>query len=178
MNIGFFGIPSRDENNRFYSMTDIDPYERRSIPLPTLDEGDLDEVSGNSTCTDVSGRGFFFRVRDGEKFVTNAAIFQRYVFTGTFEPTTSGDPCTSKGIARLYAFRIDCGQPYFKDSLGNPTREVDLGDGMPTDPQISVGVDGEKNRIYIEKSGDSLESIEIDDLDFDDGSLIYWREVN
>jgi len=178
MNIGFIGIPKVDENNRFYSMTDLDPYERRSTLFGTLDESDLDEVGGNSTCADVSERGFFFKVRDGEKFVTNAEIFQRYVFAGSFEPTTSGDPCTSKGIARLYGFRVDCGQPLFTDDFGNPTREIDLGDGMPTDPQVSVGVGGKDNRIYIEKSGADLESIGAPDLDIDDGSLIYWREVD
>jgi type IV pilus assembly protein PilY1 len=178
MNIGFFGFAGSDENNRFYSMTDLDPYEARSMPFGTLDESDLNSVSGNSTCADVSGRGFFFKVRDGEKFVTNAEIFQRYVFAGSFEPTTSADPCTSKGVARLYGFRVDCGQPLFTDAFGNPTREVDLGDGMPTDPQVSVGVDGKDNRIYIEKSGADLESIGAPDLDIDDGSLIYWREVD
>jgi hypothetical protein len=49
---------------------------------------------------------------------------------------------------------------------------------MPTDPQVSVGVDGKDNRIYIEKSGADLESIGAPDLDIDDGSLIYWREVD
>ena len=36
---------------------------------------------------------------------------------------------------------------------------------MPTDPQVSVGVDGKDNRIYIEKSGADLDSIEAPDLD-------------
>jgi type IV pilus assembly protein PilY1 len=178
MNIGFFGLAGEDENNRFYSMTDLDPYEQRLIPYPTLEEDDLDEVSGNSTCADVTDRGFYFKVRDGEKFVTDAEIFQSYVFAGTFEPTTSADPCTSKGIGRLYGFRVDCGQSLFTDALGNPTREIDLGDGMPTDPQVSVGVNGKDNRIYIEKSGADLESIGAPPLNFDDGSLIYWREVD
>jgi hypothetical protein len=48
---------------------------------------------------------------------------------------------------------------------------------MPTDPQISVGVHGKDNRIYIEKSGADLESIAAPPLNFDDGSLLYWREV-
>ncbi|MBW2496700.1 MAG: hypothetical protein JRF61_05450 [Deltaproteobacteria bacterium] len=176
--VGFFGIANQDENNRFYSMTDLDPYEARATPLATLTESDLTEVGTNSTCADVSGRGFYFKVRDGEKFVTNAEIFQRYVFAGTFEPTQNGDPCTSKGVGRLYAFRVDCGQGAFTDAGGNPTREFDLGDGMPTDPQVSVGVNGNDNRIYIEKSGADLESIAAPPLDFDDGSLIYWREVD
>ena len=70
------------------------------------------------------------------------------------------------------------------DGLGNPTPEIDLGDGMPTDPQISVGVDGKDNRIYIQKSsndaggGTYLESFDAENLNFDDGSIIYWREVD
>ncbi|MEZ4353657.1 MAG: PilC/PilY family type IV pilus protein [Myxococcota bacterium] len=178
MNVGYFGDATEDENNRFYSMTDRDPYELNVSPYATLTEANLTEVNDSSTCADVNGRGFFFKVRDGEKFVTNAEIFNRYVFAGTFQPTTSGDPCTSKGNGRLYAFRVDCGLPLFLDNLGNPKKDVDIGEGMPTDPKVSVGVDGEDNRIYIEKSGADLESIGAPDLDFDDGSLIYWREVD
>ncbi|MCB9723521.1 MAG: hypothetical protein H6748_05685 [Spirochaetaceae bacterium] len=178
MDVGYFGDAVADENNRFYSMTDRDPYELNITPYATLTEANLTEVNDSSTCADVNGRGFFFKARDGEKFVTNAEIFQRYVFAGSFEPTTSGDPCTSKGIGRLYAFRIDCGIPLFLDNLGNPKKDIELGEGLPTDPKVSVGVDGEDNRIYIEKSGADLESIGAPDLDFDDGSLIYWREVD
>ena len=177
MNVGFPGVAPGDENNRFYSMTDADPYERLTLPYATLTESDLTEINASSTCADLSGRGFFFKVADGEKFVTNAEIFQHYVFAATFEPTTTGDPCTSKGVGRLYAFRVDCGIPLFTDLNGDPIRAIDLGEGLPTDPQISVGVRGNDNRIYIEKSGADLESIGAPALDFDDGSLIYWREV-
>jgi len=109
--------------------------------------------------------------------VTNAEVFRRYVFAGTFLPTTTGDPCTSKGIGRLYGFRVDCSDPYFTDAWGDSNRSVSLGEGMPTDPQVSVGVNGTDNRIYVEKSGADLESIAAPDLDLDNGSLLYWREV-
>lgn len=179
MNVGFMGFSNRDENNRFYSMTDLDPYEQATTPYATLTESNLTDLSNNnnSTCSDVSGRGFFIKTDDGEKFVTNAEAFQRYIFAGTFTPTTTGDPCTSKGIGKLYAFRVDCGQALFTDGSGNPTRVVDLGDGLPTDPQVSVGVNGKDNRVYIEKSGADLESIAAPDLDINNGSLLYWREV-
>ena len=42
---------------------------------------------------------------------------------------------------------------------------------------VSVGVNGKDSRIYIETSGADLESIAAPDLDVDDGSLLYWREV-
>lgn len=180
MNVGFAGVAGEDENNRYYAMTDLDPLELASTPYATLSESDLTNLSAiaSPSCSDVTGRGYYFKTADGEKFVTNAEIFNRYVFAGSFQPTTTADPCTSKGIGRLYAFRVDCGQTIFLDSLNNGTRSVELGDGMPTDPQISIGVNGKDNRIYIEKSGADLESIGAQDLDMDDGSLLYWRERN
>jgi type IV pilus assembly protein PilY1 len=179
MNVGFKGIASRDENNRFYSMTDLDPYEMAATPYATLTEANLTDLTAKlkTSCADVAGRGFYIKVADGEKFVTNPEVFRRYVFAASFTPTTSADPCTSKGLGRLYAFRVDCSDPYFTDASGNPQRSVSLGEGMPTDPQVSVGVNGLENRIYIEKSGADLESIAAPDLDLDDGSLLYWREV-
>ncbi|MDG2334403.1 MAG: PilC/PilY family type IV pilus protein [Myxococcota bacterium] len=177
MNIAFDGLAGEDENNRFYSVTDLDPYEQGVAPYGTLTENDLTEILGPSSCENITGRGFFLKTVDGEKFVTNAEIFQHYVFVGSFTPDTTADPCTSKGNGRLYAFRVDCGQAMFSDSLGEPTISIDIGEGMPTDPQISVGVNGKDNRIYVEKSGADLESIAAPPLNFNDGSLIYWREV-
>ncbi len=177
MNIGFEGLPDEDENNRLYSITDLDPYEQRVSPYGTLDESDLAEILGPSSCENITGRGFFLKTADGEKFVTNAEIFQHYVFVGSFTPDSTGDPCTSKGNGKLYGLRIDCGQALFSDILGEPSVSIDIGEGMPTDPQISVGVNGKDNRIYVEKSGADLESIAAPPLNFNDGSLIYWREV-
>jgi len=177
MNIGFDGLTGEDENNRFYNVTDLDPYEQGVAPYGTLTESDLTEILGPSSCENITGRGFFLKTADGEKFVTNAEIFQHYVFVGSFTPDTTADPCTSKGNGTLYAFRVDCGQALFSDSLGEPIISIDIGEGMPTDPQISVGVNGKDNRIYVEKSGADLESIAAPPLNFDDGSLIYWREV-
>jgi hypothetical protein len=77
----------------------------------------------------------------------------------------------------LYAFRVECGGAFYTDALGLPERRVDLDEGLPTDPQISVGVDGKDNRIYIEKSGADLESIGAPDINLGNGAMLYWREV-
>ena len=68
------------------------------------------------------------------------------------------------------------GQGYFTDGGGDPDRSIDIGAGFPTDPQTSLGVGGTENRIYIQKSGSDLQSIEAEDVDAS-GRLLYWREM-
>jgi len=65
---------------------------------------------------------------------------------------------------------------YFEDASNNPTRTMDIGVGLPTDPKVSVGPGGKDNRVYIEKSGADLESIGQDDVPAG-GRLLYWREL-
>ena len=116
-------------------------------------------------------------INDGEKIVTNAEIFAGMVLVGSFTPTNTGDPCTSRGVGTLYVFDVACGGGYFEDSGGNPVRSFELGEGMPTDPQVSVGVDGEDNIVFIEKSGADLESIRAPTLPANAKTQLYWREV-
>ncbi|MHC4505195.1 MAG: pilus assembly protein, partial [Planctomycetota bacterium] len=42
----FTGVGSEDENNRFYVVSDLDPYERAATPLAALLEADLVDISG------------------------------------------------------------------------------------------------------------------------------------
>jgi type IV pilus assembly protein PilY1 len=176
-NIFFEGIAGVDENNRFYVFTDPDPYEVSPTPFATLLESALTDVTNDQTCSTVSPRGYYLRLVDGEKFVTNSEIFAGIVFAGSFLPASTGDPCTAKGTGALYAFRVECGAAYFADGNGVGMRRVDIDEGLPTDPQISVGVNGKDNRIYIEKSGADLESIGAPDVNLNNGALLYWREV-
>jgi len=110
---------------------------------------------------------YWSKLNDGADFAPTAAD----------APSNTGDPCTSKGTGALYAFRIECGGAYYTDIAGNGVRRIDLDEGLPTDPQISVGVNGKDNRIYIEKSGADLESIGAPDISLGNGALLYWREV-
>jgi outer membrane protein assembly factor BamB len=125
-------------------------------------------------------------VADGEKFVTRTNIFAGLVIAGTFTPSV--DPsniCGAKGDGALYIFDLLCGKGWFDDGSGNPERGLDMGVGFPTDPQISTGVSGADNRIYIEKSsssddddsGSELFSLEAPDLGKESDGLIYWREL-
>jgi hypothetical protein len=172
-NLAYAGEAGEDENNRFYVMKDISPY---TATAATLDETDLTDITGDEDGAAIAGSGYFFTVADGEKFVTNFEIFAGHVIAATFTPSAPGvDPCTTRGNGKLYIFDITNGEGYFSDGASNPTRGLDIGSGLPTDPKVSVGVGGKNNRVIIEKSGADLESLEEQDIDVT-GGLLYWRE--
>lgn len=176
--IGYHGHPGNDENNRYYVMRDLNPLEM-GAPLPTIVEGDLTNATDQTSVS--STIGYYFKVADGEKFVTRSAIFGGDVIVGSFTPATDDpldpdfDPCTSRGSANLYDFDLDTGEGTNHDADGDPIRAVSIGAGMPTDPKISVGVGGKDNRIIIEKSGTDIESKEADDVNIN-GGILYWKE--
>lgn len=175
-NLGFAGLSSTtSENNRFYVLTDADPLELVA-PFASLTEADLTDLTASARCASLATPGYFFVVEDGEKFVTRTDIFAGLVVAGSFKPSLSGDPCTSKGDGTLYVFDVACGEGHFSDASSAPTRSLDIGAGFPTDPQISLGVGGADNRIYVEKSGGDLWSTEAPDT-ADVGGLLYWRET-
>jgi type IV pilus assembly protein PilY1 len=169
------GDASIDENNRFYVVSDPDPLEL--VGLGTVDEADLmDATNSPSGVTLTTERGFFIKAGDGEKFVTSTVIFAGKVITASFAPTPSADPCAARGEATAYVFDLLTGEGYFQDNANNPTRTMDIGVGLPTDPKVSVGPGGKDNRVYIEKSGADLESIGQEDIPAG-GQLLYWREL-
>jgi type IV pilus assembly protein PilY1 len=174
-NLSFQGVSTTNENNRFYVVIDTDPFEARVTPNATVVEADLTDVTLTETATSFANRGYFFQVAEGEKFVTNVEIFAGTVLAATFKPTPTANPCTSRGDSTLYAFSLTSGAGYF-DSGGNPTRTEAMGAGLPTDPKTSAGPDGKLNRVYIEKSGTDMFSIEASDLDLSGGG-VYWREL-
>jgi Tfp pilus tip-associated adhesin PilY1 len=161
-----------DENNRFWVISDIDPYEVAG--LSELSESDLTLATGEGAVS-YSNRGFYFKGADGEKWVTNIEIFVGDVIAASFMPTDVANKCTGRGEATLYAFDVKTGEGQFKDNSNNPMRGVSIGAGLPTDPKVSVGVGGTDTRIIIEKSGADFESLEGKDVDMG-GRLLYWRE--
>jgi len=170
------------ENNRFFVVIDSDPFETASPALGTITEGDLTDFSGSAAAQAfvnkgfyfelVDGnKGFYFELVDGEKFVTNIEIFAGKVIAATFYPTTSDDPCVTRGAGTLYVFDLKTGEGYFDDGSGGAERWMDLGAGLPTDPKVSYG---NPTKIIIEGQN------EIDVLDGPEpdlnGATLYWRE--
>jgi hypothetical protein len=175
----FQGIAGEDENNRFYVMSDPDPYERLATPLGTITEADLTDITLDEDGATFAARGYYFKVEDGEKFVTEVEIFAGQVIAASFKPTPSANVCAARGDARLYVWNIRDGRGFFDTGGASPvpTRSVSIGTGLPTGPKVSVGPGGKQNRVYIEKSGTDLWSSEQYDVPTG-GRYIYWRELN
>jgi type IV pilus assembly protein PilY1 len=193
------------ENNRFYSVKDEDPLDRRPTPIPMLTEQDLYDLSSDATCPNLASRsGFFFRVRDSEKFVTDTDIFAYWVITSTFRPSNSADPCSAGGNASLYIFKLYCGEGFFYNSAtysgggsgslpgggpgtgggsatetkpyGDPSsRYTELGAGMPTDPRVTVSPDG--TRVVVTQQDGEIENAEGPPGHGAAPGQLYWREV-
>jgi type IV pilus assembly protein PilY1 len=178
INLSYEGDASIDENNRFYVVSDPDPFETSSPAVPLATESDLvDATSSPGGVSLTTQRGFYIKAAEGEKFAVNPVIFAGQVVTASFAPTNTGVACTARGNATAYVFDVTNGEGFFEDENGDPMRAISIGVGLPTDPKVSVGPGGGDNRVYIEKSGADLESIGVEDVSAG-GRLLYWRQVD
>jgi len=196
-NLPFLGDEdTAEDNNRFYAMTDLDPFERRAVPFDTLggplltDESDdlTDLTSDENTCSTLAGtRGYFVVAEEGEKFVTNVDVFLHFVFAASYVPSEALTPCEAGGSAFLHVFRIHCGEGFFPDpnNAGQSVRRIELGEGLPTDPRITVGSppdggggdDDDVNRVIMNKQSGELLNLPAPP-GFNAGiGQMYWREL-
>ncbi len=154
------------ENNRLYTLVDSDPLDKSS-PTTVITESDLALLPPSTGCADLSAyKGYYFMGVDSEKFITRSDIFSFAVLTASYVPTVSSDPCVSSGTAKLYAYKIACGEGVFVDpgSGGTPSISVDIGSGMPTSPQITISsgsytgssTDPSPNKVIINNQDNSV----------------------
>jgi type IV pilus assembly protein PilY1 len=174
---GFTG--TSDENNRFYAIQDLDPLEKLATPQPVQGESTLMNLTGDGSCAELSAySGFYMMGDDGEKFVTQSDIFFYYLFVGSFVPETPLDPCDAGGKSYLYAFKVYCGEGLFTDASGDPEPRVDLGEGLPTDPRITICPDPRGNRVIVNKQEGDLENFEAPPGFGSGVGQFYWRELS
>jgi type IV pilus assembly protein PilY1 len=138
------GDPDVDDrdNNRFYVFSDLYPKQVGVDSDLPLDESILVDVT-NADCDTPIDRGYFVVADHAEKFVTNSIVFLGKLFTGSFVPIDSNDPCTAGGLAYLWLFNFRCGEGSQPGMTENEKRKKNLGTGLPTSPRISVGDPGD-----------------------------------
>jgi type IV pilus assembly protein PilY1 len=176
----FMGDPgTTDDNNRFYVVEEVDLFDQFSSG-PLVTDADLTDLTSDNTCADIGGtRGYYMVGAEGEKWVTNVEIFAGYVIANSYVAEgASTDPCEISGNAFLWAFRVQCGEGLFTDAGGAAVRSLDIGAGLPTDPRVTVGSDGDiTNRVIISKQGGDIINLEAPP-GFPVSGSFYWRELS
>jgi len=169
------------ENNRFYVLIDTNFYDRSATPIPTGTEQDLFDTAGtaalSNSCVPITGfDGYFFRGEDGEKFVTNVAIFNFWVIVGSYTPAVAAaTPCSAAGAGALYIFKVYCGDGYFADAGLAPDRKLALDTSIPTDPKVSYGPGG--TRVVVTE-GDEIKDVPDLPPPVHPVGQLYWSESN
>jgi Tfp pilus tip-associated adhesin PilY1 len=152
-----------DDNNRFWVVLDRTPTGPGNFPttLPiyepaTSGHQNLTDVTYLASDPDPTDAGYFFRVPDGQKFITDSIIFNGQAFSLTYMPDPAGagasGNCALGGTTIQWAWMLSSGVGVLDDPT-TPTatvRNATLSNGAPTNPRITVakGPDG-KPRVKI-----------------------------
>jgi type IV pilus assembly protein PilY1 len=174
----YAGSATDDENNRFYVVRDDEPTGSNAFSAGTYTESNISNITGADSDSVTSDQGFYFKLEDSEKFVTNQLVFAGFVIAATYVPDDgSTDSCDRAGEARLYVFDVESGLGYYFEAgvtTGDGARYATVGSGAPTDPRLSISMTGEQ--LYIQTSTGQV--VQVDPPD--PGSLartIYWRHL-
>jgi Tfp pilus tip-associated adhesin PilY1 len=191
-----------DDNNRFWVLKDTAPIGTGAFPsnLPIMEEG-APGSSGHPTLTDVTylpednnltDAGYFFRVQDGEKFISNHLIFGGVALTLSYVPAElaeeiepapgeEAEVCTISGQTNQWAWDLASGGGTLQDpdDANATVRSLVLGNGAPTDPRLTISKDSDGNlviKITAQTSTGAIANPEPPPNSLDLVDLIYWRQ--
>jgi Tfp pilus tip-associated adhesin PilY1 len=146
-----------------------------------LTESDLVDATG----ADPAVQGWYLGFAPDEKALGAAKVYNSIVYFSTYTPIST-DPCADgDSVARLYAVQLDSGDAGIDfatgekltsgggGGMGVKPRMTDIGGGIGSDPQISVG--DSTDTVVVGTTDQELTEITLP------GSatknLRYWREV-
>ncbi|MBM4335552.1 MAG: hypothetical protein FJ108_06510 [Deltaproteobacteria bacterium] len=188
-----------DDNNRFWVLKDRTPTGSGAFPVtapayeeplwpatvPLSGHGQLTDMTNAASDPNATDDGYFFRVPDGEKFITNHLIFAGNVATVSYTPDEPGAAasanCYIGGKTAEWAWSLDDGAA----SLVDPSDGVSMvrtrviGNGAPTDPRITVSRDSTGKiivRITAQTSTGEVTNPDGGGLTLDPVDMIYWRQ--
>ena len=160
--------------NRFYGIKDNTTMTNNSF----LTESSL--VNVTSTNQSVS-QGWYFTLTSSEKVIGSADIADNTVYFSSYTPTTTVTCTTQAGTAQLYAIQMGTGYAaldwndgdYLASSGASDDRNVVVGQGLPTEPNIMV--QGDTGTVIIGTSTGEVAQIEVPVAV--GVNVLYWREV-
>jgi Tfp pilus tip-associated adhesin PilY1 len=123
---------------KFYGVKDNNRSGTSSI-------NDLDNITTGTYTDSPTKRGWYMNFAgQGEKVLSEPAIFGGVVYLSTYTPPSGGDPCAQAGEAKLYGLEYTTGAGIIPvlDGSGNPTgtttRSMSVGVGIPSSPILSL----------------------------------------
>jgi type IV pilus assembly protein PilY1 len=188
-----------DDNNRFWVLKDRTPtgagafpatlpiYEQPLPPatVPATGHGSLTDATAATSDPNTTDEGYFFRVKDGEKFMTNHLIFGGNVATVSYTPDSLNSippgTCALGGKTFEWAWKLDDATAALDDPavVGQVVRSRVIGNGAATDPRISVSKDQNGRivvRITAQTSMGEVTNPDGGGLSLDPVDMIYWRQ--
>ncbi len=177
--LSYPGDPSRDDNNRFYVIRDLNPTGAGSIPAAAYSEADLTDVTGLASDPDRTDLGYYFIAEEGEKFITNHVAFGGALITTSYIPNDGTDEvCDVAGQSFAHIFDLDTAEGFFDPAISsNDGRRVVSGLGVPSDPRITVSNSDDGGvKILLKSSAGQLVTIDAPGLAPDPVELVYWRQ--
>jgi Tfp pilus tip-associated adhesin PilY1 len=175
---------------KFYAVKDNDRSSTYSI-------NDLDNITSSEYTDDATKHGWYINFAgQGEKVLSEPAIFGGVVYISTYTPPSGGDPCAQAGAANLYGVNYTTGAGVIPvlDGSGNPTgettRSMTVGVGIPSAPILSLkpvgsyspGTTNSIADLYMTVSGGAGQNVSTNRINFDPPSLanrtnlIHWKD--
>jgi type IV pilus assembly protein PilY1 len=188
-----------DDNNRLWVLFDKHPTGTGSLPSnlpiyetpPMLPGHDvLTDITNTSFDGDPNDAGYFFRVPDGHKFITDQLIFSGTVVMLSYLPDLAGagasGSCALGGTTFEFAWELANGAGVLTSSggagqppAGTAMRSQPLGNGAPTNPRITISItdtgDVLVKGIAQTSSGEVGSPAGLPDQ-FDVMKSVYWRQ--
>jgi type IV pilus assembly protein PilY1 len=183
----YFGTGDREHPNdlsnpaeRFYAVKDS------GIGNFPRSETDLLDVTSSNTFTPTSKDGWYIQLekstQKSEKVLAKPVVFNKLVYFTTYVYTTTANPCSVPGEAKLYIVEYLSGGGALEvddliDLAGSPSqqRSKTIGPGGPSNPVITVDVKG-KASVTVGTTSDQVFSTQI--LSHSKSKeILYWREV-
>jgi type IV pilus assembly protein PilY1 len=160
--------------NRFYGIKDDTNMTNGSA----LTEASLvNQTSTNNTVT----QGWYFTLGSGEKVIGSADVAENIVYFTSYTPISTVT-CTSQGgTAQLYGIQMATGYAgydwdegdYITSSSSSEDRNVVVGEGLPTEPNIFL--EDDTATVVVGTSSGEFEQVVVP---IDIGvQVLYWREV-
>ncbi|HTO69663.1 MAG TPA: PilC/PilY family type IV pilus protein [Myxococcota bacterium] len=187
-----------DDNNRMWVLRDLTPYGAGAFPT-TLPVQEAPAAAGHQSLTDITltGRdsdpndaGYFFRVPNGMKFITDQLILSGVTGTLAYMPDVAGsgdsNDCALGGTTFEYAWTMANGVGVLTGSgsstapgMSNGSLAQAIGNGAPTNPRITISVDqnGAVNvGPMVQTSTGEVRGLQGFPNDLDPVDMIFWRQ--